>query len=669
MSKICSKSLVFFLLSAILISCAPKKTDIIVLEVGNTKVTLSEYEHFFTRNTGLIDSARNSSIEERERFLDLLTNYKLKVIDAYTRGLNRDPELQEELRDYRSSVAATYLIEKEVVEPALKKIYERKKEEIRLKHILIALKPDAIPEDTLKAYNRAMEVIQRAQKGDDFDSLVIEYSQDPSSRIDKGDIYYFTVFQMNPAIEDAAFMMKKGEISKQPVRSPFGYHILKIVDRQPSRGLMKARHIMARFSVSPIDSADTTKALMRINEWLDSLRKGYSFAQVAEKFSEDAGSAASGGDLGWFERRSWIQPFDEAVFKLKPGEMSDIVKTNYGYHLILCDSVKPLPPFSELRDKLKQRYMQTRYNDDYRVYINGLKNKYKYFYSESLFNDFISYLDTTQAIEDSGWDSSVTDEIRKQALCKIAGREISLDTIISILNNKPEYRIVLLKKHELQPRVEKILETLLLDEHGKDLEKRYPEFANLMRDYEDGVVLFKAEQIEVWNKISVSDSALRAYFELNKEKFTYPARVNFSEIRVSSDTLAIMLYDSLLRGADFSKFAERYNEDPKLREVRGLRGMTSVTADEVSQRAATLEIGQISEPFELSNGDFCIVKLIAKEEPRQKTFEEAGAELSNDFQENESKRLEREWLERIKSQHPVKQYKERLGYAFTNPKN
>lgn len=232
--------------------------------------------------------------------------------------------------------------EKGLTGPGVKLLPDRRQEEVRTQHILVSMKPSASPEDTLKAYMKAVDIIRRARAGENFDSLVIQNSDDPAARENRGDDYYFTSGQLVTPFEDAAYSMRKGEITPAPVRTVFGYFIIKLTDRKPNPGSIKVRHIMTRLQVPNTDSVDTATALVRIRALQDSLKKGCEFSNLARKCSEDNGSAGNGGDLGWFERRRWVKPFDEAAFTLKPGEISDIVQTPYGFHIIKCDGLRPL---------------------------------------------------------------------------------------------------------------------------------------------------------------------------------------------------------------------------------------------------------------------------------------------------------------------------------------
>jgi len=660
--------LISFIVTLFICGCATKSTDIVVLEVGNAKISLGEYEKFFSQNSGGWEGGAKSTTDEREHFLDLLTNYKLKLQYAADHNLMNDSDIVNEINDYRSSLASTFLIEREITDPAINEIYDHKKEELRAKHILLKLTPNALPEETLRVYTKAMDIIRRAKAGENFDSLAIQNSDDPSVKTNAGDLYWFSGGMMVPPFENAAYALKKGEISPVPARSNFGYHIMKITDRQPSRGSIKVSHIMTRFKKSAEDSADTLDALQRIKGIQDSLAKGLGFHALAIKLSEDGGSAPKGGDLSWFERRRFVQPFDEAAFKLKAGETSGIVRTPFGYHLIRCDSTKPLASLSDpqLKSDLKKMYQQTRYSDDYNRYIEKLKNDYKYSLNETTFDEFIAALDSTKTTNDSAWTENVTTALLNKPLMMINGKPKLLAHVVEVIKTKPEYANLQLRKTDLQKHLDKLVNTYLLDEKSIGLEQRYPMFASLMNDYRDGIVLYKAEQNEIWNNVSVSDTVLKEYYNNNHTQFAFTDRVNIIVLPFETDTLAALVYDSLTHGGNFDEIASRYREMPPPKAKDGSRGLQADTTDELTRHAATMNVGDISEPLTLSDGSFAIVKLIAKNAAREKTFEEAGAEISNAYQDFRSKQLMNAWLNSIKQQHPVVQHKDVLPRAFTS---
>ncbi len=655
----------FFLF--LLIGCSPKTSELVVAKYGDNVVKLGEYEKFYSRNIGGLDAAKKATQQEREDFLNLLMKYKLKLQDATDKNLLADPEIIQELNEYRTSLASTFMLEKELVEPSLKKLYKRTTEEIRASHILFRVDMTSLPEDTLKAYTKAIEIIDRVNKGEDFGKLAFEFSEDPSAKENSGDLYYFSSGQLVPEFEDAVYGMKVGEISQKPVRTAFGYHIIKATDRQPAKGSIRIRHIMARFNSPQPDSADSASAYSRIVEVLDSLKSGSDFHALAVSKSEDPGSSAQGGDLGFFSRRRWVQPFDEAAFKLKAGEISNIVRTPYGFHILKCEEQKPLQTFEEMKPEIQRTFQSQRYTSAYNDYIANMKKSFYFSIDENVANLFVSELDSTNTTSDSAWDATVTDDIRNMILIKVGTQSLNIDSVINMLTNRQDFRDTPLKKEDLMKRFERIGELALLAENSKNLETRFPDFKSLMQEYQDGVVLYKAEQLEVWNKLNISDTLIHEFFNNNRERFKFPGRVDYSEIYATSDSVAAEIMNKLQAGESFEKLAEQFNEEPELIASKGAHGLKSIEEDEFAKMCWENEIGWISQPILTEDGGYSILKVNLKEPSRVKTFEEAGVEVSNAFQEYQQKRLETEWLEKIKTKYPVQLFPEQLQKAFTDP--
>jgi peptidyl-prolyl cis-trans isomerase SurA len=658
--------LIVLLTTVLILGCGPKTGELVVAKIGDSPVKLEEYEKFYTRNAGGLDAAKKSTLPEREDFLNLLLKYKLKLQDAYDKNLANDADIKQELSEYRSSLASTFLLERELIEPNLHKLYKRSTEEIRASHILIRCEMSASPEDTLKAYAKAAEVIDSLKKGIGFEKLAVEFSEDPSAKQNNGDIYYFTSGQLVPQFEDAVYEMKSGEVTKVPVRTSFGYHIIKVTDKKPSVGSIRIRHLMARFTTpNKVDSADSASAYGRILAMKDSLNKGFGFDSLAVKLSEDGGSAPNGGDLGYFSRRRWIQPFDEAAFKLKAGEISGIVQTPYGFHILKCEDIKSMQTYEEAKPDLQKNFQSQRYNNAYSEFITMMKKEYNYFFDENVFNNFLSSLDTSKTTSDSAWADAVPEDIRNSIIIKAGTRNVKVDSVIVLLSNRQDFKGASLRKSEMSSRLDRVSELVLLEEKSKNLETKYPEFGSLMKEYQDGVVLYKAEQMEIWNKLSINDTTLRAYFDANREKFVFPDRVDYSEIYVKSDSLAKEISKQLRDGANYDTLAAQYNEEADLKAKHGTHGLTNTDDSEMAAKAWSMEAGVVSEPVVTEDAGFSIIKVNSKDPAHQKSFEDAGVEVSNAFQESEQKRLETEWLDKIKTKYPVSTNPEVLPKAFT----
>ena len=420
----------------VLLGCSPKHHELVVAEVGDQPITLKEYEDMYIKSDGSREGAAKSTLEEREKFLELLTKFRLKLADAYQQGLDKSPEIQKEINLYKGSLAASFLAEREVTEPGIKKMFEVRQTEFRARHILLNLSSTPTPEDSAAAYSKAYALIDSLKGGADIVALVTRHSQDPSASQNNGDLYYFTAGQMAPPFEDAVREMKPGEVSSKPVRTAFGLHVIKLIDRKPSPGEIKCSHIMARFTKQDPTPEDTAAAYAKLKAIQDSLAIGLDFSELAKRNSEDPGSAPNGGDLDWFARRRWVHEFDEAAFNLKPGQTSNIVRTRYGYHLIKCYDAQPPKTFEESKDEIRKLYQKTRFQEDYKNFLTRLKQETQFSLKENVVTEFITACDSIKTTKDTSWTDSITHELGSSAIFMFGKNIVTVDSVAGIINSR-----------------------------------------------------------------------------------------------------------------------------------------------------------------------------------------------------------------------------------------
>ena len=535
--------------------CSPVEQDAVVATVGTQPVKLSEYEQQYIKSLGSREAGAATSQDDREKFLDLVVKYRLKLAGAHGEGLDKHPEVLNEIAAYKGSLAASYLTEREVITPGVRQLYARQNEEIRASHILLSLNPSAPAADSTAAYKKAYEIIAAARSGIDFGRLALEHSQDPSVKLNNGDLYYFTAGQLVAPFEDAAFAMKIGEISSAPVRTQYGLHIIKLVDRKPAPGEVHASHIMIRFQNPNPSPQDTIEAYGKIKALKDSLGAGSDFASLATRHSQDPGSAGRGGDLGYFSRRRWVQPFDEVAMNLKPGQVSDIVRTPYGYHLIKCYDVRPRKTFEAAKQELQPIYQQLRYQDDYAKFLDRLKKEVHFLLYDSTLTRFLASVDTNGTTHDSAWWSPIKPGLGPLPLYSVQDQRISVDSVVRLIDARPELASTPLRAQPLGAAVDKIGEQLVFSAKADLLAKNVPEFAALLAEYREGILLYQVEQEHVWNRIVMGDSVLKPYFAANRDKFTWPDRISVTEIRGASDSLAGVISRRLRAGESIETLA------------------------------------------------------------------------------------------------------------------
>ncbi len=622
-------------------ACTTPHSEIVLVKFGNDKITVGEFEQAYAKNAGGIDKAKKDSLQNYENFLKLYTNFRLKLKDAQIRGYERNQELVDELLDYKKKVGVTFILEKQLVEPAVKKLYEERKWEFRVSHLMI--RPDSGGEAS--AQGKAEDLLKRIKSGENFEKLTAEYSMDHFSKTTGGDIYYITAGMLIPEFEEAVYKTPVGQICPEVVKTKYGYHIIKVTEKRERIPQVRASHIMVDY-YSDGGEVDSAAAKARIDSVYQMLQNGVDFAKLAADYSEDQGSKKNGGDLNFFERRMMVKEFDETAFNLNVGETSRVISTSFGYHIIKVTDRKPYPKFEEDKENLKRIYKQTRYNRDYDLLVDGLKNKYGYKLYNTNVDKLVSLGDSLKMSGDY-WKAEWRKDVQDSVLFSFEGAKVTSDTFFTKIDALPEFQSKSLNKAGMEEGVRKVAGDLLLDHEALNLDKSNSEFAALMNDYQNGIYIFKLQDEEVWGKITLDSARLVEHYEKTKEKYRWDDRIELSEIHSKSDSLIKVYYQMLQKGENFDTLAAKYTERPGFKEKAGRFQLLSINASQLSMEANKLKNpGDLTEPFSMSGG-YSIVKLIRKEPARIKTFDEARAEVSGSFQEEESKRLENKYVSEL----------------------
>lgn len=207
--------------------------------------------------------------------------------------------------------------------------------EVDLSHILIAIPDKASKAQISRANNQAKDIIDRLQKGESFAKLATTYSNDDYA-LKGGAMGWHRLDELPTIFEGPLTQAAKGAIVG-PIRSGVGFHILKINDTRSQKEIpviaeeVNARHILIKTNVLMTDE----KAKQKIEDIRKSIiNKTTTFDAAAKAYSEDPGSAEKGGDLGWSTPNRYDDNFKNGLLKLKKGEISQPIKSAFGWHLI-----------------------------------------------------------------------------------------------------------------------------------------------------------------------------------------------------------------------------------------------------------------------------------------------------------------------------------------------
>ncbi len=646
------------LITLMLISCSPKQSEIVVATYDDSNIQMKEFEKAYEKNVGNLEAAKKDSLQQLKDFLDLYVVYKMKLADAEARHLDKDSSLIKELDEYGKTIGVSYYLEKNLYEKGMKDLYNKRSEELRISHILIRTDTISAKDAEKKAY----DIIDQIKKGASFEEMAKKYSEDNFSKKKGGDIYYLTAGLVIPDFEDAAYSTPVGQVYQKPIKTKYGYHIIKVTDRRKRIPKVRAAHILLR-----VDFRDSTKqdSVYKIaKEIKDKLSKGEDFGKLAAKYSDDPGSKDKNGDLGYFSRRQMVQPFDEAVFNLKVGQVSDIVKTRFGYHLIKLLDAKPYPGYNKEKKTISSLYAKARKKRDKQNLIEKIEHEFNFVLFDNALKNILAKDTNKVRLNSSYWESELHNKVKDIPLLEINKKKYSLDDIVdyNLKNNKNIGKII--NEKLVSTLVNEFKEIKLLELKAEKELKNNQEFVKLMDEYKNGIYIFKLQEEEVWNKIDMDSTKIKALFEKTKDQYIIPNQVEFMEIYSRNDSLIHKYYDMVKSGTDFKDVARKHSDKLRNRNNGGNEGLINADKNEAAKHAFALENeGDISGIFKNKDG-WSIVKLIRKIIGRNKTFEEARAEVTSKFQDMESERLEKEYTNRLKETYKPKLFYEELKHAY-----
>jgi peptidyl-prolyl cis-trans isomerase SurA len=661
----------FFLGAAILVaaqcitSCS-SVPDSVLARVGSDTLRVPEYEEMFlrTRQSPPVDMA------EREEFLDTYINYRMKLLEAREQGIDREAEFVDDVQRYRNQLALTFLYQRELVEPGVRTLYERRLEEIELQHILLKSdKSGAGSSDTAAVLEHARAVLAEAKTGvTPFDSLVLRYSDDGGKERTLGKLGWFIAGTSFPELDDMMYPAKPGDILPHPLKTVFGYHVFKVVDRKSARQRLRPAHILARLDLD--NPNDTAAAHAKLAPILDSLRRGLAtFEELAMRHSEDSLSGANGGDLDWVNRGVNLEPnFEEALFNLRRGEVSNIVRTAFGMHIIKVLDEEPPLPYAEQREHLRAIYTNERFQTDLTHYLARLRQKYDFTINRNVTNLVLSRIDSTVNTSTPGWERRLPPADLDGFLFRLSFGPVTVRDVIEFSKSESSMQMRPITAGLLDSLCVMLADRLVSVRETQNLEEEIPEFRRLLGEYVESSLITTLEDREIWNKVALDESGMKEWFGQHRDLFRFPARVQFAEIFTYTRPLAVELIDSLSAGGDFTEIASRRTQRPGYFDRKGVWDYVPVNANALSEVAVTLNLGEMAGPISFENG-FSLVKLLDRQPPREKTWEEARSEVVTVYKEYRAMELRDEWLARLRAKFGVDIWRGHLGNTFVQARD
>ena len=645
-----------FVMPALFANAQSKLDKQVLMTIGDQDVTAKEFCDVYYKNNLKSDVIEKKSVDE---YLELFTTFRMKVMEAERMKLDTSAKFQKELAGYRKQLAKPFMSSDDITDELIQEAYQRKLKDIRASHILVRCDKNALPSDTLKAYNKAMEIRKKALVKDaDFGALADQYSDDPSAKGMKatdqtparpgnhGDLGYFTVFDMVYPFETGAYNTKEGDIS-MPVRSDFGYHIIKVHSITDAMGSVQAAHIFLQL---PFDAPAEDEAAMK--QKADNIYKelmaqnGKNWNEMVKQYSDDKGTVSRNGALSSFTVSRIVPEFIEACKSLEIDQIAKPVRTNYGYHIIKLLSKSGVGSFEKESNGLSERIEKDqRSKKSEEMVLKQVKSEYKFKQNDKNLEAFMATIDST---------------ILRKAYEPAA--DVDLNATLFSLENTPtkvkDFVAYIKEKMTMQKYVtpatyayqlyESFRNETILDYGDAHLEDKYPEFKALVQEYKDGIMLFDLMDREVWDKAVKDTVGLKEFHERNAAKYMWGDRVQASIITVTRPESLPKVKALLDSGVELDSLRNAIQRDSigyafvrKGYYQKGDNQYVDQTEWKVGVR------NEIPSTVDQSTTIVCI-REVRKPEP--KTLKEARGLVTSDYQVE----LEQKWVKSLKERYPVK---------------
>lgn len=640
--KFAHKILPILALFGTIVSNAQQSNDQILLTIGNEKIPQSEFERIYLKNNQIVGDADRKSIEE---YLDLFINYKLKVIEAMSLKLDTTNAFKSELAGYRQQLARPYMTDQETEQQLIKEAYERMKFEVSASHILIAIPEQATPADTLKLYEKTIAIRDRIINGEPFEVVARATSDDPSVKENNGLLGFFSVFQMVYPFESAVYNTKVGEIS-MPIRSRYGYHLIKVHDKRPARGQVKMAHIMIAVQRDATQEQQA-KAKEKIQEIYKQVLNNEDFGKLAIQYSQDPGSSKNNGELPWFGSGSMIPEFEKVAFEFDhDGQISKPFQSPYGWHIAKRIGRKEVGTFEDMLPDIKKKL-----SNDSRSVISIekmiAKIKKEAGFKEDTLNLFsiVPLLDSS--IYTGTWKLPVLKE--NKILFTIADQKHDQAEFVNYLyqiQSKPtknSYYYILKQSYN------NWVNQTLYNYQESLLDKKYTDFKYLVQEYHDGILLFNLTDMMVWTKASRDSVALENFYQKNKENYVWGERVHYAiytcdDAQVAEKVLKMVAKRKTkgMKPEDIAAKFTKGNLQPVKLEVMVVNPDDKDVIDYKSWNGG---VSSVSE----KDGKSIIKELLEVKTGEVKALPDCKGQVISDYQQY----LETEWLKDLHKKYPI----------------
>jgi peptidyl-prolyl cis-trans isomerase SurA len=609
-------------------------TEEVLLSVDGSPVMASEFLRVYNKN---LDLVKDESQKDIDGYLKLFTEYQLKLKEARRLKLDEDKKYQREFASYRKQLTKNYLSENKVTDALVKEAYERGNIDINASHILVRL--EASETDTIAAYNSVLALRKRVLN-EGFEAVKVEMHN--GSTIFLEDLGYFSAFKMVYDFETAAYNTPVDELS-MPFRTQFGYHVVNVKEKRPSSGTVTVAHIMV--GLKQQDSLLDPE--QRINDIYKKINQGESFEALAKQFSDDKSSAKNGGKLSPFKSGQLSSAeFENVAFSLENDKAISVpFKTEYGWHIVKRIELKPIQEFEELKTSLESKVKRdSRSKLINTAMVDELKKRYHIIHNPKA-NAYFESIVTAKFFTNS-WRLP-EDLAKDETVFSINDSVFTYNDFGSYLmsvqgayNAKKKPALAIINKE-----LEVFFEKSILQFREDNLETENQDFANIVKEYRDGLLLFDLMEKEVWNKASKDSVGLENYYNTHQSKYQWEDRVEVVMASSADESKMKIIFKMMKKGTSEEEISAALNTD-KEQNVIFTKGTFNLDDTKLPTNFETKK--GVSQVY-AHNEAFHVMDVKAILPAGIKTLKEAKGNIINDYQAE----LETNWLNELHSRFKV----------------
>ncbi len=494
--------------AAILSASASKNADPVLMTINGKDVRQSEFEYLYHKNN--LQQLAPQSIDE---YIEMFIVYKLKVADAEAAGLHQTDAFTKEFNGYCAELSRPYLRDSIVEKRLIEEAYARMATSRKVSHIMLPL---GSTYDEKEANRMKIDSIRTAivNGSADFGEMAVRYSSDRSARVNNGSMGYINVNSYPYPFEKTAWETPVGEISPVIEDAPFGFHIIRVEDERPNPGKVEARHILKL--TNGLSEEEGTAKKAQIDSIYNLLASGGDFDAIARAESEDPGSAANGGRLGWFGPGEMVKEFEDAAFGLKDGGISAPFKTAYGYHIVQTLAHRGIGSLAEESERIKAAISR-----DMRSVMPETERMAQLKAELGVKIDSTGLMQARSRMTgDSPAEQLRSLQADNSLIATVGKRVISIGDVINYIPSN-----VLEGANDaftvLNSGLENKINETVVEETRKNLAENNSEYRNLTNEYRDGILLFEISNRNVWERSTSDTEGLQKFFSANRAKYTW----------------------------------------------------------------------------------------------------------------------------------------------------